>query len=66
MISNLKGIQLQGRKFSSYPVDFCFWTTENIRLSLVYGKNGSGKSTISEAFSCLKKMIMKTFPVLMK
>ncbi len=55
MISNLKGIQLQGRKFSSYPVDFCFWTTENIRLSLVYGKNGSGKSTISEAFSCLKK-----------
>lgn len=55
MISNLKGIQLQGRKFSSYPVDFCFWTAENIRLSLVYGKNGSGKSTISEAFSCLKK-----------
>ena len=55
MISNLKGIQLQGRKFSSYPVDFCFWTTENIRLSLVYGKNESGKSTISEAFSCLKK-----------
>lgn len=55
MISNLKGIKLQGRKFSANSVDFCFWNTDKIRISLVYGKNGSGKSTISEAFSCLKK-----------
>lgn len=55
MFNNLKGIKLQGRKFSSNPVDFVFWSTDKIRLSLVYGKNGSGKSTISEAFSCLKK-----------
>ena len=54
MISNLKGIKIQGRKFSNNPVDFCFWNTDKIRLSLIYGKNGSGKSTISDAFSCLK------------
>lgn len=54
MLENLKGIKLQGRKFSSSPVEFCFWNTDKIRLSLVYGKNGSGKSTISDAFSCLK------------
>ena len=64
MISNLKGIQLQGRKFSSYPVDFCFWTTENIRLSLVYGKNGSGKSTISDAFTFLKNTETEDFSCL--
>ena len=55
MITDLKGIKLQGRKFSANSVDFCFWNTDKIRISLVYGKNGSGKSTISEAFSCLKK-----------
>ena len=54
MVSNLKGIKLQGRKFSANPVDLCFWNTDKIRLSLLYGKNGSGKSTISDAFSCLK------------
>lgn len=54
MLENLKGIKLQGRKFSSSPVEFCFWNTDKIRLSLLYGKNGSGKSTISDAFSCLK------------
>ncbi|MBO7123049.1 MAG: AAA family ATPase [Treponema sp.] len=54
MISNLKGIKIQGRKFSANPEDFCFWNTDKIRLSLVYGKNGSGKSTISDAFTLLK------------
>lgn len=51
MISNLKGIKIQGRKFSVKPIDFCFWNTDKIRLSLMYGKNGSGKSTISDAFT---------------
>ena len=55
MFNNLKGIKFQGRKFSSNPVDFVFWSTDKIRLSLVYGKNGSGKSTISEAFFLFEK-----------
>ena len=54
MLNNLKGIKIQGRKFTTNPVDFCFWNTDKIRLSLVYGKNGSGKSTISDAFTFLK------------
>ena len=64
MFNNLKGIKLQGRKYSSNPVDFVFWSTDKIRLSLVYGKNGSGKSTISEAFSCLKKKDNEDFSCL--
>ncbi len=64
MISNLKGIKIQGRKFSSNPVDFCFWNNDKIRLSLVYGKNGSGKSTISDAFTFLKNNETKDFSCL--
>ena len=54
MLSNLKGIKLQGRKFSSNLVEFNFWNAPKTRFSLLYGKNGSGKTTISDAFSCLK------------
>lgn len=64
MISNLKGIKLQGRKFTTNPVDFCFWNTDKIRISLVYGKNGSGKSTISDAFTFLKNTETEDFSCL--
>lgn len=53
MSNNIKGIKIQGRKFSNVT-DFIFWENDKVRFSLVYGKNGSGKSTISDAFSCLR------------
>ena len=46
------------------PVDFCFWNTDKIRISLVYGKNGSGKSTISDAFTFLKNTETEDFSCL--
>lgn len=50
MIERIHGIQVSGRCFSS-DTPFIFYPNANDRVSLVYGKNGSGKSTISEAFS---------------
>lgn len=52
MIKPLAGISVQGRCFSSVT-PFCFFSKEDVRLSLVYGANGSGKSTISKAFHAL-------------
>lgn len=54
MLTNLKGIKIQGRKFTT-ATEFDFWGKETSRISLLYGRNGSGKSTISDAFEALKK-----------
>lgn len=57
MLSEITGIKLKGRKYSN-ETDFLFWEkqkTKDVRLSLLYGRNGSGKSTISEAFNCIKE-----------
>lgn len=61
MLSNLKGLKIQGRKFSSGPIEFNFWENPNTRLSLIYGKNGSGKSTVSDAFSYIKNNDLHDF-----
>lgn len=51
MLEKVKGISIKGRCFATetqlslYP--------ENNRITVIYGKNGSGKSTISEGFSLL-------------
>ena len=52
MIERIHGIQVSGRCFSN-DTTFIFYPNANHRVSLVYGKNGSGKSTISEAFSVI-------------
>lgn len=52
MIEQLAGLSIQGRCFSQ-PTSFRFFTKPDERLSLVYGSNGSGKSTISRAFGVL-------------
>lgn len=52
MISNLKGIKLQGRKFSANPVDFCLKTIKRVNLEEnlkktvdnIYKKNGIPES----------------------
>lgn len=59
MLKDIAGISVEGRCFSNEQ-KFPFWVQidkdekfkdTNIRLSILYGKNGSGKTTISRAFS---------------
>ncbi len=52
MLEKVKGISIKGRCFSS-EVQFQFYPNNSDRISVVYGKNGSGKSTISEGFSLI-------------
>lgn len=52
MLENIKGVKIKGRCFKN-EVDFVLFPNLNDRISIIYGKNGSGKSTISEGFSCI-------------
>lgn len=52
MIEKVRGISIQGRCFTNETTLQCY-PKENDRISVIYGKNGSGKSTISEGCSCL-------------
>lgn len=52
MIEKVRGISIQGRCFTNRTTLQCY-PEENDRISVIYGKNGSGKSTISEGCSCL-------------
>ena len=54
MFSNFCGIKIQGKCFQS-EVKLNFFEKEYHRFCLVYGKNGSGKSTISKAFDTVKQ-----------
>jgi len=46
MIEKIKGINIKGRCFSS-DTKLILYPNSNDRISVVFGKNGSGKSTIS-------------------
>lgn len=50
MIDKIKGISIKGRCFVDEK-KFIFYPEINDRIAIVYGKNGSGKSTISDGFS---------------
>ena len=52
MIEKIKGISIQGRCFSN-DTSLILYPNANDRISVVYGKNGSGKSTISMGFNNL-------------
>lgn len=52
MLEKVEGLKIKGRCFES-ETKFSFFQNPNDRISIVYGKNGSGKSTISEALSCI-------------
>ena len=54
MFSNFCGIKIQGKCFQS-EVNLKFFSEEYHRFCLIYGKNGSGKSTISQAFDVIKQ-----------
>lgn len=55
MLKDITGIRLEGANFAS-ATDLQLFADENLqgsnnaRISLLYGKNGSGKTTISKAF----------------
>ena len=49
MIDKIKGIAIQGRCFPNNTT-LTLYPNKNDRISVVYGKNGSGKSTISAGF----------------
>lgn len=50
MIEKVKGLLINGRCFSKETV-LPFFPGNSDRIAIVYGKNGSGKSTISDGFS---------------
>ena len=52
MIEKIKGIIIKGRCFKADST-FMFFQNPNDRISIVYGKNGSGKSTISEGIASI-------------
>ena len=54
MFSNFCGIKIQGKCFQS-EVKLNFFEKEYHKFCLIYGKNGSGKSTISQAFDTVKQ-----------
>jgi len=51
-MKRLSGLSIQGRCFQK-ETPLVFYAKTDERLSLVYGSNGSGKSTVSRAFSAL-------------
>lgn len=50
MLENVRGISIQGRCFADKTELPCY-KTEKHRICVIYGRNGSGKSTISEGCS---------------
>ena len=54
MFDDFCGIKIQGKCFQS-EVKLNFFEKEYHRFCLIYGKNGSGKSTISQAFDGVKQ-----------
>ena len=51
MLNNIKGIKFKGAAFDSETILQLFSQNETDRASLVFGRNGSGKSTITRAVS---------------
>ncbi|MGH1601459.1 AAA family ATPase [Campylobacter majalis] len=53
MFENFHGLIIKGKCFQD-EADLKFFDTNHHRFCLIYGKNGSGKSTISQAFNAIK------------
>ena len=50
MIDKIRGIKIQGKCFKN-ETEFNFYPNDSDRVALVYGKNGSGKTTISDGIA---------------
>ena len=53
MFENFHGLKIKGKCFQN-ETTLKFFEKNHHRFCLVYGKNGSGKSTISQAFDAIK------------
>ena len=53
MIENVRGISIKGGCFNDVS-DMELFDGEKVQLSIVYGKNGSGKSTIAKGFESVR------------
>ena len=51
MIRNIKGLKFKGAAFEDETILELFSKEDATRISLVFGRNGSGKSTVSRAIS---------------
>lgn len=60
MLQNMKGLQIKGRSFISEK-QLEFWKQQNCCFSLLYGRNGCGKTTVSDAFNFLKDGVIADF-----
>ena len=60
MIKDIKNVEIQGGFFSKLA-KFEIFQNENDRISIIYGKNGSGKSSIAKAISDYKNNDFSTF-----
>ena len=60
MIKDVKKFEIQGGFFSEL-VRFELFKNEKDRISIIYGKNGSGKSSIAKAISDYKNNDFSTF-----
>lgn len=58
MIEKIKGISIKGRCFSN-DTSLTLFPSPKDRISVVYGKNGSGKSTISAGFHNLTTEVIE-------
>ena len=55
MLNNIKKIGIQGASFTSYTQLPIFMDgNDPLKAVLLYGRNGSGKSTIARAFNTIK------------
>lgn len=53
MLNNLKSIRIKGGYFDS-DTTLDLFLKSNTRLSFIFGRNGSGKTSISNALSCIR------------
>lgn len=54
MLENVTGIKIKGANFYNETELQIFASERNHKFSIVYGKNGAGKSTISRGFGCVR------------
>lgn len=62
MLKDISSVNLKGANFSSATVlpIFDFSDKKYVKVSLLYGRNGSGKSTIAKAFRKIKGEVVDT------
>ena len=59
MIEKLKGLRIKGRCFKNDTI-FLLYKNPHDRIAIIFGKNGSGKSTISEGVDSIIKNNVET------